>query len=53
MAMVLGIQDKIEKSLFEGILKDRTINSMNDIENVFNAAGVTPEEYERPEVACL
>ncbi|HEJ9060367.1 TPA: DsbA family protein [Serratia fonticola] len=47
VAMVLGIQDKIEKSLFEGILKDRTINSMNDIENVFNAAGVTPEEYEK------
>ncbi|CAI0831025.1 TPA: DsbA family protein [Serratia fonticola] len=47
VAMVLGIQDKIEKPLFEGILKDRTINSMNDIENVFNAAGVTPEEYEK------
>ncbi|MDK2377322.1 DsbA family protein [Serratia fonticola] len=47
VAMVLGIQDKVEKPLFEGILKDRTINSMNDIENVFNAAGVTPEEYEK------
>lgn len=47
VATVLGIQDKIEKPLFEGVQKDRSINSIKDIEKVFNAAGVTPQEYER------
>lgn len=47
VAMVLGIQDKIEKPLFEGVQKDRAINSIQDIEKVFNTAGITPQQYEK------
>ncbi|WP_448665444.1 DsbA family protein [Serratia plymuthica] len=46
VAMVLGIEDKIEGPLFDELQKKRAINSVEDIQRVFSAAGVDAAAYE-------
>ncbi|MBU9854403.1 DsbA family protein [Rahnella bonaserana] len=46
VAMVLGIEDKIEKPLFDGIQKNHSVTNAKDIEYIFNMAGVSTESYE-------
>lgn len=46
VAMALGIEDKIEGPLFDALQKKRVINSIEDIQRVFAAAGVDGAAYE-------
>jgi len=46
VAMALGIEDKIEGPLFDALQKKRAINSVEDIQRVFAAAGVDAATYE-------
>lgn len=45
IAMVMGIEDKIEKPLFDELQKKHAINSEEDIQRVFAAAGVDAAAY--------
>jgi thiol:disulfide interchange protein DsbA len=46
VAMALGVEDKVSPLLFEGIQKTQTIQSPDDIRNVFIKAGVSAAEYD-------
>ncbi|MDT3251885.1 DsbA family protein [Serratia sp. root2] len=53
VAMVLGIEDKIEGPLFDELQKKRAINSVEDIQRVFSAAGVDAAAYENARHSLL
>lgn len=57
VAMVMGIEDKMEPLLFQAVQITRELKSSKDIRNVFVRAGVLPSEYDRmltsPEVADM
>lgn len=46
VAMVLGIEDKVEKLLFEKVQQERSVNSAADIMKVFSSVGVQAGQYE-------
>jgi len=46
VAMALGVEDKVSPLLFEGIQKTQTIQTPDDIRNVFIKAGVSAAEYD-------
>jgi len=46
VATVLGVEDKIEGALFKALQKQRAINSSEDIQRVFTAAGIDAATYE-------
>lgn len=46
VAMALGVEDKITKPMFEAIQKTQTVQTPDDIRNVFIKAGVSAEEYD-------
>ncbi|ATZ12410.1 protein disulfide oxidoreductase DsbA [Erwinia amylovora] len=46
VAMVLGIEHKVEKLLFEKIQQERSVNSVADIMKVFSSVGVEAGQYE-------
>ena len=45
VAMVLGIEDKVEPLLFDAVQKRRRLESASDIPGIFIRAGVYPGEY--------
>ncbi|MNG97976.1 Thiol:disulfide interchange protein DsbA precursor [compost metagenome] len=53
VAMVMGIEDKIEAMLFDELQKKRAINSEADIRRVFAAAGVDDAAYENARHSLL
>ncbi|WP_346827131.1 DsbA family protein [Serratia inhibens] len=53
VATVLGIEDKIEGPLFDELQKKRAINSVEDIQRVFSAAGVEAAAYENARHSLL
>lgn len=53
VAMALGIEDKIEGPLFDALQKKRVINSVEDIQRVFAAAGVDGTTYENARHSLL
>lgn len=53
IAMVMGIEDKIEGLLFDELQKKRAINSEEDIQRVFAAAGVDAAAYENARHSLL
>ncbi|MGO2369307.1 MAG: DsbA family protein [Serratia sp. (in: enterobacteria)] len=53
VAMVMGIEDKIEGMLFDALQKKRAINSEEDIQRVFAAAGVDAAAYENARHSLL
>ncbi len=46
VAMVLGVEEKITPLMFEGVQKTQTIQTPDDIRNVFIKAGVSGEDYD-------
>lgn len=47
VASALGVEDKVEDALFDGLQKKQTIKTTSDIRKVFvEAAGITAEEYD-------
>lgn len=46
VAMALGVEDKVSPLLFDGIQKTQTIQTPDDIRNVFIKAGVSAAEYD-------
>ncbi|MDC9590355.1 thiol:disulfide interchange protein DsbA [Xenorhabdus sp. XENO-10] len=46
VAIVMKVEDKVTPILFEGIQKNQTIKSKEDIRNAFIKAGVSGEEYD-------
>lgn len=46
VAYVLGVQSKVETSLFKAVQQTKTINSSEDIRNIFIEAGITAEQYD-------
>lgn len=47
IALAMGVEDKVTGPLFEGIQKTRTINTADDIRDVFTkAAGISAEDYD-------
>ncbi len=46
VAMALGVEDKVSPLLFHGIQKTQTIQTPDDIRNVFIKAGVSAAEYD-------
>lgn len=46
VAMVLGIEDKVEKLLFEKIQQEHSVKSVADIMKVFSSVGVEAGQYE-------
>nr|WP_194716125.1 DsbA family protein [Erwinia persicina] len=53
IAMVMGIEDKIEKPLFDELQNKHAINSEEDIQRVFAAAGVDAGVYENARHSLL
>lgn len=47
VAMVLGVEDKVEPLLFDAVQKTRRLKSAEDIPGIFIRAGVYPGEYMR------
>ncbi|ENS0885405.1 DsbA family protein [Escherichia coli] len=45
VAMVLGVEDKVEPLLFDAVQKTRRLKSAEDILGIFIRAGVYPGEY--------
>ena len=45
VAMVLGVEDKVEPLLFDSVQKTRRLKSAEDIPGIFIRAGVCPGEY--------
>ncbi len=45
VAMVLGVEDKVEPLLFDAVQKTRRLKSAADIPGIFIRAGVYPGEY--------
>lgn len=46
VAMALGVEDKVSPLMFEAIQKKNSIQSPEDIKNIFIAAGVNGDEYD-------
>ncbi len=46
VAMALGVEDKITQPMFEAIQKTQTVQTPDDIRNVFIKAGVSAEDYD-------
>ncbi|CNI31422.1 protein disulfide isomerase I [Yersinia massiliensis] len=46
VAMALGVEDKITPLMFEGVQKTQTVQTPDDIRNVFIKAGVSGEDYD-------
>ncbi|MFA3763053.1 thiol:disulfide interchange protein DsbA [Yersinia sp. 2466 StPb PI] len=45
-AMALGVEEKITPLMFEGVQKTQTVQTPDDIRNVFIKAGVSGEDYD-------
>ncbi|HDL8055877.1 TPA: thiol:disulfide interchange protein DsbA [Yersinia enterocolitica] len=46
VAMALGVEEKITPLMFEGVQKTQTVQTPDDIRNVFIKAGVSGEDYD-------
>ena len=46
VAMALGVEEKITPLMFEGVQKTQTVQTPDDIRNVFVKAGVSGEDYD-------
>ncbi|WP_145507192.1 thiol:disulfide interchange protein DsbA [Yersinia alsatica] len=46
VAMALGVEEKVTPLMFEGVQKTQTIQTPDDIRNVFIKAGVSGEDYD-------
>ncbi|MFC0229178.1 thiol:disulfide interchange protein DsbA [Serratia aquatilis] len=46
VAMALGVEDKITQPMFEAVQKTQTVQTPDDIRNIFIKAGVSAEEYD-------
>ncbi|ATM97811.1 protein disulfide isomerase I [Yersinia frederiksenii] len=46
VAMALGVEEKVTPLMFEGVQKTQTVQTPNDIRNVFIKAGVSGEDYD-------
>ncbi|WP_145598826.1 thiol:disulfide interchange protein DsbA [Yersinia alsatica] len=46
VAMALGVEDKVTPLMFEGVQKTQTVQTPDDIRNVFIKAGVSGEDYD-------
>lgn len=46
VAMALGVEDKITQPMFEAVQKTQTVQTPDDIRNVFIKAGVKAEDYD-------
>ena len=46
IAIALGVEDKVEQPLFDAVQKNKSINSKEDIRQVFIKAGIPAEEYD-------
>ncbi|HDL6510407.1 TPA: thiol:disulfide interchange protein DsbA [Yersinia enterocolitica] len=46
VAMALGVEEKITPLMFEGVQKTQTVQTPDDIRNVFIKAGVSGEEFD-------
>lgn len=53
VAMVLGIEDKMEDILFNELQKERALNTLDDIKRAFSYAGVTSLQYENTRKSLL
>ncbi|HAW0905883.1 TPA: thioredoxin domain-containing protein [Escherichia coli] len=47
VAMVLGVEDKVEPLLFDAVQKTRGLKSVADIPGIFIRAGVSPGKYSK------
>nr|WP_265930879.1 DsbA family protein [Escherichia coli] len=47
VAIVLGVEDKVEPLLFDAVQKTRRLKSASDIPGIFIRAGVYPGEYSK------
>lgn len=47
VAISLGVEDKIMPPIFNAIHQTRTLNTVNDIRNIFISAGVSAEDYDQ------
>ncbi|HEN5446894.1 TPA: thiol:disulfide interchange protein DsbA [Yersinia enterocolitica] len=46
VAMALGVEEKITPLMFEGVQRTQTVQTPDDIRNVFIKAGVSGEDYD-------
>ncbi|EEQ03129.1 Thiol:disulfide interchange protein dsbA [Yersinia rohdei ATCC 43380] len=46
VAMALGVEEKVTPLLFEGVQKTQTVQTPDDIRNVFIKAGISGEDYD-------
>ena len=46
VAMALGVEDKVSPLMFEAVQKTQTVQTPDDIRNVFVKAGVTAADYD-------
>ncbi|MGA4538319.1 DsbA family protein [Citrobacter braakii] len=46
IAKALGVEDKVEKPLFEAVLKHRSVKSEDDIKAIFIQAGINTSEFD-------
>lgn len=46
VAMALGVEDKITPLMFEAVQKTQTVQTPDDIRNIFVKAGVSAEDYD-------
>ncbi|MBH2860848.1 DsbA family protein [Serratia marcescens] len=53
VATVLGVEDKIEGAMFDAVQKQRAVNSAEDIQRVFTAAGIDAATYENARHSLL
>lgn len=53
VATVLGVEDKVEGAMFDAVQKQHSVNSADDIQRVFTAAGVDAATYENARHSLL
>ncbi|MFP3339161.1 DsbA family protein, partial [Micrococcus sp. SIMBA_131] len=46
VATIMGVADRIERSLFIAVQKEKSVKKPEDIYTVFREAGVSQEEYD-------
>lgn len=46
VAMALGVEDKIEPAMFDAVQKTQTVQTVDDIRQVFLKAGVSAKDYD-------
>ena len=51
VAMALGVEDKVSPLMFEAVQKTQTVQTPDDIRNVFVKAGVTAADYDAARTA--